>query len=76
MVTKANGLIFLDEEDDIFCLTMQDGAQPLQGVHGNGAIVFQIIHSSGVNAVVIDQGVCGLALLFHGFPQWGIGDQK
>ena len=56
------------EKNDVLCLTMQTPAQPLQGLHGNGFVVFQIVYRSGIDSMFRNQCVGGLTLLFHCFP--------
>ena len=57
-------------------MTPQDQAQLFQRKHGDGFVVLQIVDGSGIDAMLVNQGVGSDPFLFHGFPQRFIANQN
>ena len=81
-MSGPGGLIFLlwilvlkDKGYDPVSLAVQNSAQLLHRKEGDGLVVLQMIDCSGIDAVLIDQGVSSDTFFFHSLPQRFVTDQ-
>lgn len=68
LIEIKTDLSIFTENDNTFCLAIQNLAQSFQGVHSNGFIVLQIVNGSGIQSVFMNQGIGSFSLLLHCFP--------
>lgn len=72
-----SALVFVwDVLHNIFHLAVQDSAKCVDRVGTNTFVALESCDLRGTNAILLDEGILGKALLFHRFPKIVIGNHS